>query len=190
MADVADPRPLTGEPLALDLVDTVWLDDRGTHDLLDDPAQRSSWLARWDLPDPGGRSAAANLAATRQAIRRLLEHPDDPAAAEAIDLVLGRGRIRLTFQDRRPGEAVDVAPAWEAAWHAARDLRRLLAERPDRVKHCANPDCVLWFDDTTRSGTRRWCSMAACGNRLKARRHYERRQTDAKDDRQAADERA
>lgn len=175
MPDVLDPRPLTGEPLALDLVDTVWIDDDGTHDLLDDRVQLSAWLARWELPDPGSRSARSNLVEARQAIRRLLEHPDDPAAETAINLVLGRGRIRLTLQDRQPDEAVEVSPAWAAGWHAARDLRRLLAERPERVKHCANSDCVLWFDDTTRSGTRRWCSMTGgCGSRLKARRHYER----------------
>jgi predicted RNA-binding Zn ribbon-like protein len=33
---------------------------------------------------------------------------------------------------------------------------------------------VLWFYDTTRNGTRRWCSMAICGNRAKAHRHYDR----------------
>jgi hypothetical protein len=57
---------------------------------------------------------------------------------------------------------------------AAANLLDLLDASPDRVKHCENPDCVLWFFDTTRNGTRRWCSMAVCGNRMKARRHYDR----------------
>jgi len=175
MAAMLDPRPLTDEPLALDLVDTVWIDDDGPHDLLDAPARRSGWLARRELPDPGGRAAAAHLAEAREAIRRLLEHPDDPDARDAFAAVLARGRIRLTFEDGRPGETVEVSPAWAAAWHAARDLRHLLSERPDRIKRCANPDCVLWFQDTTRSGTRRWCSMTGgCGSRLKARRHSKR----------------
>jgi predicted RNA-binding Zn ribbon-like protein len=175
MAPAPDPRPLTREPLALDLVDTVWVDDAGSHDLLDDPAQRSAWLARWRLGDPRGRAAATHLAEARDAIRALLEHPADSDAVAAVDAVLGRGRIRLHLQGGKPGESVEVPPAWAAAWHAARDLRRLLAERPDRVKRCANPDCVLWFHDITRSGTRRWCSMTGgCGSRLKARRHLER----------------
>jgi predicted RNA-binding Zn ribbon-like protein len=38
----------------------------------------------------------------------------------------------------------------------------------------AHPDCVLHVDDTSHSGRRQWCSMAACGNRVKARRHDER----------------
>jgi predicted RNA-binding Zn ribbon-like protein len=57
---------------------------------------------------------------------------------------------------------------------AAANLLGLLEESPERIRRCQNPACVLWFFDTTRNGTRRWCSMAACGNRAKARRHYDR----------------
>ena len=35
----------------------------------------------------------------------------------------------------------------------------------DRVRKCA--ECVLHFHDTSKKGTRRWCSMQLCGNRLK-----------------------
>jgi len=44
-----------------------------------------------------------------------------------------------------------------------------------RLKPCANPNCILWFLDTSKNGTRRWCSMGACGNRNKVSAHYERR---------------
>jgi predicted RNA-binding Zn ribbon-like protein len=32
----------------------------------------------------------------------------------------------------------------------------------------------MFLLDASRSGTARWCSMATCGNRLKARRHHAR----------------
>jgi predicted RNA-binding Zn ribbon-like protein len=35
----------------------------------------------------------------------------------------------------------------------------------DRVRKCDR--CVLLFQDTSKKGTRRWCSMQLCGNRLK-----------------------
>ena len=41
-----------------------------------------------------------------------------------------------------------------------------------RVRVCANPDCLWLFLDDSKGGARRWCSMQACGNRAKARRHY------------------
>jgi predicted RNA-binding Zn ribbon-like protein len=57
-------------------------------------------------------------------------------------------------------------------WSAA-DL--LAGARRARVRQCANPHCRWLFVDDSKSGNRRWCSMAACGNRAKAHRHYLRR---------------
>jgi len=42
------------------------------------------------------------------------------------------------------------------------------------VRHCEGSTCTLWFYDLTKSHRRRWCSMATCGNREKARKHRER----------------
>jgi predicted RNA-binding Zn ribbon-like protein len=46
--------------------------------------------------------------------------------------------------------------------------------RPGRLRPCANDECRLFLIDRSKSNLARWCSMAVCGNRLKARRHYER----------------
>jgi predicted RNA-binding Zn ribbon-like protein len=35
------------------------------------------------------------------------------------------------------------------------------------MKACEGPACTLLFADHTRGHTRRWCSMALCGNRAK-----------------------
>ncbi|MCH1625316.1 CGNR zinc finger domain-containing protein [Ferdinandcohnia quinoae] len=42
-----------------------------------------------------------------------------------------------------------------------------------RVKHCEGDPCGWLFFDTSRNRSRRWCSMADCGNRAKARRFYQ-----------------
>ncbi len=41
-----------------------------------------------------------------------------------------------------------------------------------RLRQCANEQCLWLFVDESKSGSRRWCDMASCGNRAKARRHY------------------
>jgi predicted RNA-binding Zn ribbon-like protein len=41
-----------------------------------------------------------------------------------------------------------------------------------RVRHCSNDKCLWLFFDDSKNGSRRWCSMQACGNRAKAHRHY------------------
>jgi predicted RNA-binding Zn ribbon-like protein len=43
-----------------------------------------------------------------------------------------------------------------------------------RLRECANDQCLWLFLDDSKNGTRRWCSMQACGNRAKAHRHYQR----------------
>jgi predicted RNA-binding Zn ribbon-like protein len=43
----------------------------------------------------------------------------------------------------------------------------------DRVRKCGQ--CVLHFYDTSKKGTRRWCSMRLCGNRLKVANYAARR---------------
>jgi predicted RNA-binding Zn ribbon-like protein len=40
------------------------------------------------------------------------------------------------------------------------------------VRRCSADDCILFFLDVTKNGSRRWCSGAGCGARVRARRHY------------------
>jgi predicted RNA-binding Zn ribbon-like protein len=70
---------------------------------------------------------------------------------------------------RRPATAATLlAPA---LWSAG-DL--LTGPQLARVRECANGKCLWLFLDESKNGTRRWCSMQACGNRAKAHRHYAR----------------
>jgi predicted RNA-binding Zn ribbon-like protein len=46
-----------------------------------------------------------------------------------------------------------------------------------RVRKCGH--CVLHFYDTSKKGTRRWCSMQLCGNRLKVAAYAARHRTRA-----------
>ena len=48
----------------------------------------------------------------------------------------------------------------------------LVSDRLGRVRECDSTDCTKLFVDESRNGSRRWCDMNACGNRMKARRHY------------------
>ena len=56
-------------------------------------------------------------------------------------------------------------------WSAS---RLLTSPDIDRVKTCTNEDCGWLFLDTSRKHNRKWCEMAVCGNRAKARRFYRR----------------
>lgn len=45
----------------------------------------------------------------------------------------------------------------------------------DLIKKCEGENCVLYFYDTTKNHSRRWCSMAGCGNRAKVNAFYKRK---------------
>lgn len=168
---MADPRPHVGEPLALDLLNTVWMSADGPQDLLTDVAGLRSWLADNGLDErcPADEETRVALVRTREAVLRAVAD----AEVDALNAVLDHGRVRRILTETGPLDEPDVArPQWLPGWLAADDLLRLLTKAPDRIKQCAHEHCVLWFCDTSKNGTRRWHSMTTCGNRAKAARHY------------------
>ncbi|MFJ6796642.1 CGNR zinc finger domain-containing protein [Streptomyces sp. NPDC091268] len=182
-AQATDPRPLTGEPVALDLLNTRWMSDGELADLfagalgLTRLEGLAIWLRTTGLDDRFRADAPTlvHLLTAREALARAVAHPEDAGARSLVDSVLEHGRIRATLTAEGPGERAEFAdPAWGPAWTAARDYLDLLGGAPDRIRKCASDRCVLHFHDTSRNGTRRWCSMASCGNRAKASRHYAR----------------
>ncbi|MEU6142459.1 CGNR zinc finger domain-containing protein [Streptomyces sp. NPDC047081] len=176
MPAAPDPRPLTGEPLALDLLNTRWMQEGVVQDLLRDVDGLAVWLDANGLGGdhtPDERMLRHALQA-RDALKKAVDGPR-VEGARAVDAVLGHGRIRATLTVDGPGELPEFGdPAWGPAWLAARSYLELLTTAPDRIRGCAHDSCILHFFDTSRNGTRRWCSMAACGNRAKASRHYAR----------------
>ncbi|OLF19301.1 CGNR zinc finger domain-containing protein [Actinophytocola xanthii] len=173
-----DPRPLTGEPLALDLLNTRWIDHGVRHDLLATVDGLATWLRSAGLagdvtPD---RQTLDVLLAVRDTLWTLVTGDDDSGTARAaLNRTLGHGWLRRSLGPTGPETAVETDPPGQLpAWLAAADYLRLLEENPARLRRCANPDCVLHFYDVSKNGNRRWCSMAGCGNRAKASRHYQR----------------
>jgi predicted RNA-binding Zn ribbon-like protein len=82
--------------------------------------------------------------------------------------VKAKGKSCLTGLWFQPHEPEDLfAPLAHSAAILFADLDR------KRVRKCAR--CVLHFHDTSKKGTRRWCSMQLCGNRLKVAAYAARR---------------
>lgn len=167
-----DPRPLVTEPMPLDLVNTVWVENGTRRDLLLERGGLELWLDAHARDVPADGRVRATLIEAREAMRAFLADPADQAAQARLDAVLARGAERIRLDAGGVRRELEVAPTWRAAWVAASELVRLWQERSDRIRRCGNPECLLWFLDVSRPGTRRWCSMAECGNREKARRHH------------------
>lgn len=60
--------------------------------------------------------------------------------------------------------------ARQALSTVARDAIELFSSTlAERIRICAADDCGLLYVDTSRPGSRRWCSMEWCGDRAKKR---------------------
>ena len=114
--------------------------------------------ARSPKPSPPAR-AAARCARHRQS--GAPRAPGDRARAGA------RRRQRRPPSRRRPDRR-RPRPAGRPL------VSELTAGHPERIRICASDTCQWVFYDTSRTGRRRWCDMATCGNRAKAARHRAR----------------
>jgi predicted RNA-binding Zn ribbon-like protein len=174
------------QPLFVDFVNTLHWYEGEAVELLGDDAALSGWLAEHALPAApvGALPALPALRALREHARAVTEalaagRALGAADVEAVAGALARpsGRLVLAGDAGRPqlAFALDDERA-AAAFQIALSLTRFLesGER-QRLKLCANPDCDFAFLDTSTNGTRRWCYMRACGNRLKARAFRRRR---------------
>jgi predicted RNA-binding Zn ribbon-like protein len=134
------------------------------------------------MRSPRRRSPAGTSIALRETIYRLfdaeaqgktpasrdIEALNHALAAAPARTILKRSRDRYDWEiDAKSATA--LSPLAPVLWSAG-DL--LTGPRLGRVRRCANPECGWLFLDDSRAGKRRWCSMSACGNRAKARRHY------------------
>ena len=127
----------------------------------------NQWLLTGGVLSRAAREAVYDVVTRLDGTGRI-----DPAAAAALEAVLEHGRIRPTMTAGGPLDVVIADRTHLPAWLAAADLLDLLRRAPDRIRRCAHPDCILFFYDTSKNGTRRWHSMATCGNRAKAARHH------------------
>jgi predicted RNA-binding Zn ribbon-like protein len=93
-------------------------------------------------------------------------------------LAEGLGQLRLSLTSDRSFEWTWVKNGGgieRLLWPIARSAAELLiSEDRLRVRQCNGERCTWLFVDMSKNKSRRWCTMADCGNRAKARRFYER----------------
>ena len=151
----------------------VWAHDAGLLDAVSAAALRER-AAR----DP--RAVERELERARSLRRALYAACTDRGDDESWEAVAGQARAAASHavlrRDDAPGHRWSVSaetglsrPSLEVARVAA-DL--LATVELDHVKACPGTGCGWLFVDPR--GRRRWCTMAVCGNRAKARRHAHR----------------
>lgn len=86
----------------------------------------------------------------------------------ATEVVQSQGRLktRLHWILEKPSDLLVPVAHYAASFFAAADY--------SAIRKCENPNCILFFYDTSKNHSRRWCSMHSCGNRAKVAAFRER----------------
>jgi predicted RNA-binding Zn ribbon-like protein len=190
--------------VSLDFINTQIIQGGQSVDLLENFTDLVRWLAavqllgapqaeeairRWDNTLEGQRTFGCALA-FRTILRKMVEQivtgkPVSSAAIEDINKLL-RHRIRYSeLISRQDKFTIRSHAKFDEAIH----LLTLIAEAASEllcyadfalIKRCDNPECILYFYDTSKNHVRKWCSMSLCGNRMKAAAYYRRHRQSSK----------
>jgi predicted RNA-binding Zn ribbon-like protein len=175
-----------GGRLSLDLTWTLRYRAVWPTELLASPDDLSAWLDAAGLPAPATPSErdVADARALRESIYRAASalidgHAIAPHDRDTINHWAAQpppsptlhtdGTRRLVAPENR-----EVPAALSAI---ARDVIDLLTVHDDRLRRCGGPSCSLLFHDSSRPGTRRWCSTTRCGNKVNTKAYRARRST-------------
>ncbi len=183
---------------SLDFINTEVLLAGVRTDLLQSFGDLARWLEQMNLVSVAEMQRFANVwtdtsdaNATLQAARALRS-----VLRNAVERVARSGRIpsdlatALTKELQHPRLATEVVhsqgrlktkPHW--ILEKPRDLLVPVAHHAanffatadySAIRKCENPTCILFFYDTSKNHSRRWCSMELCGNRSKVAAFRER----------------
>jgi len=194
--DWKDGFLFVGNELILDFVNTRPVQDGETTELLPDFASLVRWfraagilnehhadeLAKKWAESTAGKRAVEQMRHWRERLRNQLIAWEEggsvhPAMVEEVNHLMAEHPMRFRLSSKKkpttelwfePHQPEDlVAPL-------AHSLATLVAEVDrNRVRKCGQ--CVLHFHDTSKKGTRRWCSMQLCGNRIKVAAYARRK---------------
>lgn len=144
----------------------------------------SEGLAHWyvaaglaDDPPPIDHDDLQAIREMRDGLRAALTAGDGAALATIAEnwlestpgcLCVDHSTLEPRFTTRETTARCLIVPAILDALALARDA-------PGRVRECAADHCRALFVDTSRNGSRRWCSMRLCGGRAKASAYYRRK---------------
>ena len=188
-----------GNHLALDFLNTKPILDGAPRELLSDVAALERWLiasgvvsSRRDKAmvrawrdSPRAAAFVPKLIAFRERLRAVVSRvengspPSNSFLAEVNRLLKAHPQrahltregsgvaLSVSHELRRPEDV--WAPIVAAVTHLLSEIE------PVRIRKCESEACVVHFHDTSKKGSRRWCSMNICGNRLKVAAYQRRR---------------
>jgi predicted RNA-binding Zn ribbon-like protein len=185
--------------LCLDFTDSVdWRTSGHAEDQLVSYPKLLEWSRRHHILDAKQETTLSNTTSRndservladairlREAIYRIFsaiahKRKADPKDLGILNEYLARGLPRLRIAESEEFYGWDwsgtTSPDMMIYPIASSAASLLTSDDIRRIRECANEEegCGSLFLDSSKSQTRRWCSMKSCGNRSKFRAYYDR----------------
>jgi predicted RNA-binding Zn ribbon-like protein len=167
------------------------LHDNLSKDEIASPEGLAGWLADHGLVAKRAQVRPADVRRAhdvREALRGLMlannGAPADDGAVATLNTAASRARVRPAFADHSSWE---LEPGADGVDRALGELLAIVFRSMSdgswqRLKACGDPGCAYAFYDHSKNRSGRWCDMASCGNRAKARAFRERERQRTKTD--------
>jgi predicted RNA-binding Zn ribbon-like protein len=155
-------------------------------DLFATPEALAAWLARRDLIAATGVSLTPRdvrrAITAREALRTLARANNAPGregpsgALPSLNDAARGAAVELRFSEDGPRFVANPRAGLDGALGVVLAIvaRSMIDGGWSRLKVCPGELCGWAFYDHSRNLSGRWCSMAVCGGRTKARAHYRR----------------
>jgi predicted RNA-binding Zn ribbon-like protein len=180
--------PFRSGTLCLDFVATLAKRGMGDKELLSGPAEFATWLRAAELPgvlEPVSGDDVLRVIELREAVHALTRARVDErrlprTAIQRVNLAARAGTpsssMALDGETLLPPTAASLDSVLAIV---ARDAVDLFTGRyGHRIRACIGHDCSLFFVDKSRPGSRRWCAMAACGEKASSATYRRRHGSD------------
>ena len=146
---------------------------------LENPNTLQAWLVANRLLEPSETVSEddwRHALAVREAIRNVIGGnnglPVYPVDVATLNQAASQSRLRMRFgrggkprvEPEAPGAVGAIGKLVATLYAAMQD------EEWTRLKLCGSDECRWVFYDRSKNHSSRWCTMASCGNREKARR--------------------
>jgi predicted RNA-binding Zn ribbon-like protein len=192
----AETHHLIGGALCLDFTNTLYGHTESIHEYLFDyrdlvlwsqhvsilnPVEAGALLSKWEQVPVETKAVFRQAIQLREIIYRVFASLAHNGSPQETDLnQLHQAWLESQIHSKLVRTEDGFALGWEdetlmdsMLWRITRSAVELLtSDEVGRVKQCDR--CDWLFLDKSRNRKRRWCSMSACGNRIKMARRYER----------------
>jgi predicted RNA-binding Zn ribbon-like protein len=188
--DIHSSPPFLADNIALDLLNTLAIIDGHEVDFLQTEHDAIDWLSKAGIADAAQfQQKKTRILPYMKEVRALLKEqlialkdgrlPDIARLNHFLSECPLITEIYITADHQRVLRDRSIGSEPQSMLYPILKMTAELITREDLslIKQCEHDDCILWFEDKTKSHKRRWCSMAVCGNRHKVAQFRKRKES-------------